>query len=148
VVKRLIGWITLLVSLGFLFACKSNKVAEASFSDLDGRWDLVELNGKPLASAETNPFIELDLARHVISGKAGCNRMMGKVEYNQARKHIIRFLEITTTRMACPNMNLEREFLEALERVVRFEANDEIRPVRTIAFYGADNTRLMVINKR
>ena len=57
----------LLVSMGFLFACKSNKVAEATFSDLDGRWDLVELNGKPLASAEPNPFIELDLARHVIS---------------------------------------------------------------------------------
>lgn len=147
-VKQLIGWGVLLLSIGLLFACKSKKVAEATFSDLDGRWNVVELNGQPLASAENNPFIELDMARHVLSGKAGCNRMMGKVEYDQKRKQIIRFLEITTTRMACPNMNLEREFLDALERVVRFEANDEIRPVRTIAFYGADNTLLMVINKR
>lgn len=146
--KRLNCWIVLLVGIGLLFACKSKRVAEVTFSDLDGRWDLVELNGEPLAPAETNPFIELDLARHIISGKAGCNRMMGKIVYTPKHRHVIRFLDITTTRMACQNMHLERAFLDALNKVVRFEANDEIRPVRTIAFYGADNTRLMVINKR
>lgn len=146
--KRLIVWGILCVGIGFLFACKSQKVAPATFSDLDGQWNVVELNGQPLPPSESNPFVELDMARYVISGKGGCNRMMGQVQYDSKHKQIIRFLEITSTRMACRNMQLERDFLEALDQIVRFEANDEIRPVRTVAFYGADNTKLMVIEKR
>lgn len=144
----MISWGIVWVGIGLLFACKSQKVSQATFSDLYGKWDVVELNGQPLASSETNPFIELDMARQVISGKGGCNQLMGQIQYSSKHKHIIRFLEITTTRMACQNLQLERDFLDALDRVVRFDANDEIRPVRSIAFYGADNTRLMVIEKR
>lgn len=136
------------LSLGLFASCKAKKGVEATFSDLDGRWNIVELNGKVLDPAETNQLIELDMARRTLSGKAGCNRMMGQVEYSESHKHIVKFPQVATTRMACPNMDSERELLQALDKVVRFEAEGETEKVNKIALYGTDNTKLMVIEKK
>ena len=66
------------LSIGIFASCKAKKGVEATFSDLDGSWNIVELNGKVLNPAETNQVIEFDVARHSLSGRAGCNRMMGQ----------------------------------------------------------------------
>ena len=97
-----------------------------------------ELNGKVLNPAETNQVIEFDVARHSLSGRAGCNRMMGQIEYSDSRKNIIKFPQVATTRMACPDMSGERELLQALDKVVRFDAVGEVKPVNKIALYGTD----------
>lgn len=137
-----------LLGIVLLASCKSKKGVEATFSDLDGSWNIVELNGQGLNPAETNQFVEFDMVRQTLSGKTGCNRMMGKIEYSDSHKRIVKFLQIVTTRMACPNMEGERDLLQALDKVVRFEAEGEVAPIRKIAFYGTDNTKLMVIEKR
>ena len=128
------------LSIGIFASCKAKKGVEATFSDLDGSWNIVELNGKALNPAGTNQVIEFDVARHSLSGKAGCNRMMGQIEYSDSHKN--------TTRMACPDMSGERELLQALDKVVRFEAEGDAKPVNKIALYGTDNTKLMVIEKK
>ncbi len=61
------------LSIGIFASCKAKKGVEATFSDLDGSWNIVELNGKVLNPAETNQVIEFDVARHSLSGRAGCN---------------------------------------------------------------------------
>ena len=109
---------------------------------------IAELNGKVWNPAETNQVIEFDVARHSLSGRAGCNRMMGQIEYSDSRKNIIKFPQVATTRMACPDMSGERELLQALDKVVRFDAVGEVKPVNKIALYGTDNTKLMVIEKK
>ena len=38
----------LLVGVGLFAGCKSKKAVVASFSDLDGEWGVVEMNGKTL----------------------------------------------------------------------------------------------------
>ena len=128
------------LSIGIFASCKAKKGVEATFSDLDGSWNIVELNGKVLNPAETNQVIEFDVARHSLSGRAGCNRMMGQIEYSDSRKNIIKFPQVATTRMACPDMSGERELLQALDKVVRFDAVGEVKPVNKIALYGTDNT--------
>ena len=35
------------LSIGIFASCKAKKGVEATFSDLDGSWNIVELNGKP-----------------------------------------------------------------------------------------------------
>ena len=45
-------------------------------------------------------------------------------------------------------MSGERELLEALDKVVRFEAEGDTKPVDKIALYGIDNTKLMVLEKK
>ena len=74
--------------------------------------------------------------------------MNGNIEYTDAQKNIIKFPQVATTRMACPNLAGEQEFLEALNKVVRFQAEGNVKPVNTIALYGTDNGKLMVIQKK
>ena len=50
--------------------------------------------------------------------------------------------------MACPDMDEEREVLQTLDKIVRFEPEGVTAPVTKIAFYGTDNTKLMVIEKK
>ena len=75
------------LSIGIFASCKTKKGVEATFSDLDGSWNIVELNGKVLNPAETNQVIEFDVARHSLSGRAGCNRMMGQIEYSDSKEY-------------------------------------------------------------
>lgn len=136
------------VGIAVFAACKSQKAVVASFSDLDGEWSVVELNGKKLDPADSKQLIVIDVARKHLSGNAGCNRMNGNIEYTDAQKNIIKFPQVATTRMACPNLAAEQEFLEALNKVVRFQAEGNVKPVNTIALYGTDNGKLMVIQKK
>ena len=138
----------LLIGMGLLIGCKAKKVSMASFSDLYGEWSVVELNGNSLAPDVTRPVLNLDVARLELSGSTGCNRLMGKIEYRKDHPSIIRFLQVATTRRACSNKNVEPEFLEALNRVVRFRSQNETAPFTEIAFYGANNAKLMVLTKQ
>lgn len=137
-----------IVCVGAWVSCKSQKFVVATFSDLNGEWNVVELNGKKVNPAETHQFLVLDTDRKSLSGNAGCNRMMGKIEYSESQKNIIKFPNIATTRMACPDMSGEQTLLEALGKVVRFQAVGDTKPVSTIALYGTDNTLLMTIQKK
>lgn len=137
-----------LMSVGVLAACKTRKVVEATVSDLDGEWVVVEMNGRPLAAGENQPVMRLDILRRGLSGNAGCNRLMGQIEYDSDHRNIIRFLQVATTRMACPDMSVERAFLEALDKVARFEAVGEEAPVRRIALFGTKGEKLLELTKR
>lgn len=137
-----------LMSVGVLAACKTRKVVEATASDLDGEWVVVEMNGRPLAAGENQPVMRLDILRRGLSGNAGCNRLMGQIEYDSDHRNIIRFLQVATTRMACPDMSVERAFLEALDKVARFEAVGEEAPVRRIAVFGTKGEKLLELTKR
>lgn len=136
----------LIVSLGLLAGCKAKKVAMASFSDLYGEWEVVELNGKDVDAEYKRPVLNLDVARSELTGSTGCNRLMGKIENRKDHPTIIRFLQVATTRRACFDKNVEQEFLKALDQVVRFQSLTE-EPYTKIAFYGADNEKLMELNK-
>ena len=63
------------LSIGIFASCKAKKGVEATFSDLDGSWNIVELNGKVLNPAETNQVIEFDVA------PAGCDNAYGLSGY-------------------------------------------------------------------
>lgn len=136
------------VGIAVFASCKSQKAVVASFSDLDGEWSVVELNGKKLNPTDSKQLIVIDVARKHLSGNAGCNRMNGSIEYTDTQKNIIKFPQVATTRMACPDLKGEQEFLDALNKVVRFQAEGDVKPVNTIAFYGTDNGKLMVIQKK
>lgn len=137
-----------LLGIGLFSSCKSQNELIATFSDLDGKWNIVELNGQPVAASETAPFVEFDVARRTLSGNAGCNRMMGQVDYSEARQNIIKFPQVSTTRMACPDMKGEQDVLQALNKVVRFAAEGDMKPITKVALFGTDNAKLMVIEKQ
>ncbi|MBN2660126.1 MAG: META domain-containing protein [Tannerellaceae bacterium] len=132
----------------FCSGCKSSKEVTASFSDLDGEWNVVEMNNKKIIPEVSNQFITFEVSRKRISGNAGCNRFSGGIEYADAKKNSLRFQQIVSTRMACQDMSGEMEMFQALDKIVRFEPLEEGRPINSIALYSMDGNRIMIIGKR
>lgn len=92
--------------------------------DLEGsRWVLVRIGDKPIMTMEgrPEPYIVLQAATKQIVGHAGCNRLSGGYTIEG---DMLRMAEITTTRMACPELETENAFLNALETVTRWRLMD------------------------
>ena len=68
----------LLVGVGLFAGCKSKKAVVASFSDLDGEWGVVEMNGKTLNPEETHQVLVFDVARQGLSGNKMAKGIPGK----------------------------------------------------------------------
>jgi heat shock protein HslJ/uncharacterized lipoprotein NlpE involved in copper resistance len=85
---------------------------------IKNKWRLIELNGKPIVSNEENKkvmFIQLNNEGRYFAF-AGCNNMMGSFELKD-EKSLIKFSKGASTMMACPDMTIEQEFAEMLEKV-------------------------------
>jgi copper homeostasis protein (lipoprotein) len=79
-------------------------------------WKLTELNGKAISAAanfKKEPHMLLRADGNKVNGQAGCNSFMGTYELKNETE--IHFSKIAATMMACPNMELEKEFLQVLE---------------------------------
>ena len=81
---------------------------------LNDIWVLTMFNHQPLNRADFVkglPAVAFHLNDNRVSGSTGCNRITGGFE---ARGKTITFGQMATTRMACPNMAFEQNFLTAL----------------------------------
>jgi heat shock protein HslJ len=89
-------------------------------------WKLIELNGKPVAtpSPRQEPHLRLSPEGKTLQGSSGCNTMRGGYQLDGAR---LRFTQIATTRMACPDsyMSQESAFLKALEATDSFRISGD-----------------------
>ena len=85
---------------------------------LDTRWKLVELWGKPVTGEERFPFILLHGTQGFVSGYGGCNSIRGAFELKPGNR--VRFTNMASTMMACPDMDLEQEFFKVLEMTDNF----------------------------
>jgi heat shock protein HslJ len=84
---------------------------------LTGRyWRLVELRGKKIEKAGNSPkeaFLFINADSKSVYGNAGCNSVHGGIEIGEMNR--IKFSKMAATMMACPDMEVEREFLQVLE---------------------------------
>jgi len=99
----------------FLTACQSHSGRSSEPIELgDYKWELVALNGQAiqLSQARETPHLIFLEAEQRIAGSTGCNRIMGSYELTD--KGHIHFGQLATTRMACPDMETEAAFWDAL----------------------------------
>lgn len=87
------------------------------------RWVLVEMKEVPvqLSGGSRDAFVEFIPSDKRFSGNAGCNRMNGN--YAIEKRTRIKFSEVITTKMSCPDIAFETAFLSALNEVNRFESD-------------------------
>lgn len=110
-----------------MVSCGDAKV-ETPVSALEGEWDVVAVNVDTVAldvdAMETpaNPFIVFDLNEKKVYGCASCNRFNGEVVVDTLAPGKVAFGAVASTRMMCPDMNVEMAFLKGLESVKAFEA--------------------------
>lgn len=104
--KRIISAAFAALALVFMTSCGSNL-------DLNGKWEIVTINGEPVKAIETSPFIEFDADKGEVHGNTSCNLMNGS--YTQDGKKLT-FGNMATTMMAGPDMDLERQVLDAINK--------------------------------
>jgi heat shock protein HslJ len=91
------------------------------------RWQLVELNGQPVLPppGREGAFLELDSAQGRVTGNASCNRFFGG--YDLTANNRLEFApNLASTMMACPELERERAFLDALGRVDNYAIADGV----------------------
>lgn len=108
----------LIVMLALIFAScvLSNKITGTDENSLMGKWELTVLDGQNISGGQTI-FLELT-DDNKVSGCVGCNRLSGI--YSLDKGNLIRFYQLATTRMACPQMELETQVLKMLNKVENF----------------------------
>ncbi len=78
-------------------------------------WKLTELNGKKIgADGKVSKEIHMTLKpiQQSVTGNAACNSFFGSYELKEGNR--IHFSGIASTKMACPNLETETEFLNML----------------------------------
>lgn len=90
----------------------------------DVRWRLVELMGKPVDSTVNNRelFLLLNAEAQRVNANGGCNNIMGTYELMEGNR--IRFSRMASTQMACPDMEIEDQFLKVLETVDNYAISE------------------------
>ncbi len=88
---------------------------------LNDIWVLEEMKGKKVTKEDFNgsdvPYLEIYTDKNRFSGFSGCNRITGGLFYE---KDLLRFGQVASTQMACPKMDMEREFLNALQSSTQY----------------------------
>ncbi len=85
---------------------------------IGGYWKLIELMGKPVEFPEDGkkePHLLFRAEGRRLGGNGGCNNIVGTYEIKENNR--ISFSKMATTRMACPALGVEQQFLEVLQKV-------------------------------
>ncbi|MBC7948220.1 MAG: META domain-containing protein [Chitinophagaceae bacterium] len=104
------------------------------------RWVLVDLKGVPvqLSGSNRDAFVEFSTSDKRVSGNGGCNRFNGT--YVIEKKGSIKFNEVVSTKMSCPDIAFETAFLEALNAVDRYDTEEN-------SLFLKDGNKVMMILK-
>lgn len=115
-----------------------------ALADLAGRWVIREVNGEALPdSMENRPFLEFDTVEKRVHGNAGCNVVNGGFRTDDTQPTAVAFPQFITTMMACPDMEIERQILDALNGVRFFDKAGDT----TLSLCDADRKTLVVLVK-
>lgn len=151
--------IILLVSLATFAACgPTNQPAEqggggevyvitASDTTLtDTRWKLIEISSVQVAPPTEKGkeiFVILQKEGKIVNGFAGCNAFSGT--YELVGGEGIKFSQMTSTLMACGNMEMEKQFTSMFTNVTSYDVN-----IDTLEFHQTPPTpiaRFVVMNQ-
>ncbi|MDR2963323.1 MAG: META domain-containing protein [Bacteroidales bacterium] len=104
----------------------AQQVAQRQPSLTATRWNLVELNGKPLSemTVATQPFIVFDTVNTRVSGSLGCNNFSATYTLNASAQRIS-FAQITSTQMACIDMTVEAQLSAILPTIDNYSINGD-----------------------
>jgi copper homeostasis protein (lipoprotein) len=90
------------------------------------KWILTELNGVEMTANEgqREAFIEFNMETGRFSSNNTCNNFLGQYEIQEGNG--ITFGQTASTMMACPDMNTENTFMEALSKADSYTILDNV----------------------
>jgi heat shock protein HslJ len=113
-----------------MVSCKSTKPAQTLPATVDPDitgtyWKLTELGGKAVTNPPANQkeaYFKLVKDGNKVEGTGGCNGFGGT--YTMDGPTRIKFSQMRSTMMACPDMSLESEFAKVIETVDNYAMAD------------------------
>lgn len=98
--------------------CSACKQRTRNAKPLEGTvWHLIQIEGRDVA-AEAGTF-DITLQDGSLAGIGACNRLMGS--YTVEPKMGIRFGALASTRMMCPNVDMESQLTSVLEAATHYD---------------------------
>lgn len=98
--------------------CNCRSYQKKTRRPLEGtEWQLVQLDGRSVKAAPETFVLKLENGS--ISGAGACNRLMGS--YKTGERRALKIGPLATTKMACPNLDQEQQFLRALESTTHYD---------------------------
>lgn len=106
----------------------SKKNVDLIVMDIENvQWELVEVNGNDLSKygeQMKTPGFLFNATDKRLQGNAGCNSM--GAGYNIKMNNEIEFSHMFSTKMACPNMELETEVSKSFSKVSHYNINKDM----------------------
>ena len=111
--------------LMFMTGCANNKSVVLT-SDLEGKWAITAVEGESIVGKTENvPFLEFDIKENRVHGNAGCNIINGGFTREEGENASLKFSQMMSTMMACPDLEMERRILELIEAVRSVEKKED-----------------------
>lgn len=118
--KLLVKIAALAVVVALLGACCKCRSYQRKYSKplVGTEWQLVQLNGQDVQPVE-DTYTVLFGGDGRVSGVGACNRIMGTYQLGESRA--VSISQLASTRMACPGMEREQDYMEALTAATHYE---------------------------
>lgn len=112
---------------------------------LGGRWFVSKVYGRVIdRQGEERPYMEIVLTAGKLYGFAGCNRMSGTFRPDTTDTYAFSVSQLSTTRMMCPDMDVEADICNALARACRAGKLTD----GNVALYDKDGMQLFVLTRK
>jgi heat shock protein HslJ len=109
---------------------------------LNGAWTILSINGEQWTQ-ENKATMTINIPDLKIHGTTGCNLFNGSLFIDPDKVHSMQFLDIATTRRACPADSRETELLLALECVETARSTGD----DTIAMFDTEGNELFTMQR-
>lgn len=98
--------------------CNCRSYQKKTRRPLEGtEWQLIQLDGRSVKAAPETFVLKLENGS--VSGAGACNRLMGS--YKTGERRALKIGPVASTKMACPNLDQEQQFLRALESTTHYD---------------------------
>lgn len=91
----------------------------------DAYWVLMSVGGQDVEVLNNtqSAYIRLEEKENDVDGFTGCNKISGSYTLDGEQ---LQFSELSTTRMACPDLEAESKMMEALRRVDNYKLSGDL----------------------
>lgn len=128
-----------------MLLCSCGTTKQATVADLTGEWDIIAVNGATVTTPadQDQPYIGFDTANGRVFGNASCNSIMGSFNPSSPAG-VIDLSDMASTRMMCPDMELEQSIMSALAKTTTYKLTN----MGDIELCDASGSALLTLKKR
>ncbi len=109
---------------------------------VNGAWRVAKINNT-VVPEDAGIKMVIDVPELKIHGNAGCNTLNGSIYIDPDKQNSMQFRNIATTRMTCPQIELEQKFLAALSQAATVAQGTD----SSIVFKNASGNTVLLLYK-